>query len=177
MKSTKAAARYAKALLELAVENNKVDQIASDMKYLVQVSAETPEFQIVMNSPVVNSDKKLSIFAELFGSFDQITSKFMELITKNRREYMLVQIAEAYGEQLNTMRGIVPLTLISAVPLNDKIKKDILGKVESAVKGKLDVTEMIDETLIGGFIIRMGDKQIDASISSQLSNLKQLLTR
>ena len=177
MKSTKVAARYAKALLELATEQNKVERIADDMRQLAHVNTEVADFAILLNSPVINSDKKMTIFKELFGSFDQLSMMFIELITKNRREYLLGEIAHSYEAQLKQSKGITPVTLISAVKLNEQTQKDIIGKVQASVKGTLEVTEEIDESLIGGFIIRMDDKQIDASVSSQLASLKQTLTR
>ena len=177
MKSTKVAARYAKALLELAVEQNKVERIADDMRQLSNVNTEVADFAILLNSPVINADKKMNIFKELFGSFDQLSMMFIELITKNRREYLLGEIAHSYEAQLKESKGIIPVTLISAVKLNEQTKKDIIGKVQASVKGTLEVTEEIDESLIGGFIIRMDDKQVDASVSSQLASLKQTLTR
>jgi F-type H+-transporting ATPase subunit delta len=177
MKSTKVAARYAKALLELATEQNKVERIADDMLQLAHVNTEVADFAILLNSPVINSDKKMTIFKELFGSFDQLSMMFIELITKNRREYLLGEIAHSYESQLKQSKGITPVTLISAVKLNEQTQKDIIGKVQASVKGTLEVTEEIDESLIGGFIIRMDDKQIDASVSRQLASLKQTLTR
>ena len=177
MKSTKAAPRYAKALLELAVENGKLEKVAEDMRYLAKVSRENYDFQLLLNSPVVKTDKKVSIFRELFGDFEKVTTMFIELITKNRREYMLDEIAESFELQVKAHNGIVPVTLISAVPLNSTTRETIMKKIKASVKGELEVKEIIDESLIGGFIVRMDDKQIDASVSSQFSNLKQRLTK
>lgn len=177
MKSTKAASRYAKALLELAIEQNKVDVIAADMKYLAQVNDETPDFQVLLKSPVINTPKKIAIFAEIFDQFDELSKLFVNLIINNRREFMLAEIAHSFDAQLKAHNGIVPITLISAIALTEATKKEILAKVQKSIKGTLEVTEIIDETLIGGFIIRMDDVQIDASIASQFNNLKQRLTR
>lgn len=177
MKSTKGATRYAKALLELAIEQNKVEQVAADLNYLREVNAETKEFKILLKSPVINSSKKIAIFKELFGQFEDMTSSFINLITKNRREYMLPEIAVSFEAQLKASNGIIPITLVSAVKLNKTTKDMILEKIQKTVTGVLEVEEIIDESLIGGFIIRMDDKQIDASIASQFINLKQRLTR
>ena len=177
MRSSKGAARYAKALLELAIEQNKLDVIAADMKYLLLVNDENKDFHIVLNSPVINSDKKIEIFGAIFGQFDNLSTMFINLITKNRREYMLPQIAHQFDVQMKAGKGIVPITLISAIALNDTTKKEILEKAQASIKGTLEVTELVDESLIGGFIIRMEDKQIDASVASQINNLKQRLTR
>lgn len=177
MKSTKAASRYAKAILELAIEQNVLDQVAGDMNYIVEVNGETKDFQVLLSSPVINPDRKLAIFNELFGQFEKLSMMFIDLITRNRREYMLVEIAQSFSAQLKAYCGIVPITLISAVQLDNVTKEKIFDKVRASVTGVLEINEIIDPSLIGGFIIRMDDKQIDASISSQLSNLKQRLTR
>lgn len=177
MNSTKAASRYAKALLELAIEQGNLEKVAADMAYMRKVCSEEKEFVILLNSPIIKSDKKISIFNSLFGDFDRLSSMFIDLIAKNRREYMLGDIAASFDAQLKAHKGIVPVTLISAKPLNAKTKDTIMEKISASVKGKLEVNEEIDESLIGGFIVRMDDKQIDASIATQFKNLKQRLTR
>lgn len=177
MKGTKAASRYAKALLDLAIEGNQVDSVLNDMRYLSVVSNDSREFQLLIQSPVVNSEKKIAIFNEIFGQFQQLTRMFIELVTKKRREVLLSEIASSFEVQVNKYKGITPLTIISAVPLSEAVKNKIVAKVQGSVSGTLEITEKIDPTLIGGFIVRMDDKQIDASVSSQLDNLKQRLTR
>lgn len=177
MKGTKAASRYAKALLELAIENNMVDQVAADMKYLAEVSEETREFKVFLNSPVVKSDKKIDVLNEIFGQFEALTRGFVNLVTKNRRESLLPEIARSFDVQVKEHKGIVPVTLISAVKLDEGTKVQILSKLSGMVKGEFEVTEKIDANLIGGFVLRMGDTQIDASVSRQLNDLKQRLTR
>jgi F-type H+-transporting ATPase subunit delta len=177
MKGSKIAGRYATALLELSIEQNKVDQVLADMKYLLEVNNETRDFQLLLDSPIVKGDKKIAIFEELFGQFEEVSTSFVKLITNNGRESYLPTIAEAFDAQVKEHRGIVPITIISAVPLANSTKDIILEKVEKGVNGKLEVTELIDSSLIGGFIVRMGDKQIDASVASQFNDLKQCLTR
>lgn len=177
MKGSKIASRYATALLEISIEQNKVDQVLSDMNYLLEVNNETRDFQLLLDSPIVKGDKKIAIFEELFGQFEDVSMSFVKLITQNRRENFLPEIAAAFDLQVKEHKGIVPITLISAVPLESATKERILEKVEKSVTGQLEVTELIDESLIGGFIVRMGDKQIDASVASQFNDLKQRLTR
>lgn len=177
MKSTKVASRYAKALLELAIEMKKVDSVLGDMHFLLQTNNEARDFELLIASPIVKADKKIAIFKLVFEQFEDITMKFVELITKNGREAMLPAIAAEFEAQVKTHKGIVPMTLTSAAPLDKATKQTILDKVQGSVNGTLEVTEVIDESLIGGFMVRMGDKQIDASVLSQFNNLKQRLTR
>lgn len=177
MKGTKAASRYAKALLDLAIENDKLDAVVADMAFLMATSEDSNEFGTFLRSPIVSSEKKVSILNSIFGHFDELTTRFMNLVTKNRRESLLPAIAFSFDAQVKQYRGIVPVTLISAAPLNSETKVMIMKKISSSVKGELEITEKIDNELIGGFIVRMGDTQIDASVSSQFNNLKQRLTR
>ena len=89
MRSTKSAIRYAKAILELSSETNAVDQVASDMERIVEAGNDTGDFQVFLNSPVIKTDKKISILKVLFPEFTELTMSFIELITKNKREYLL----------------------------------------------------------------------------------------
>lgn len=177
MNSSKVAIRYAQALLELAVENNTLDSVSRDMQYLAQVNADNRDFQLLLSSPVIKADKKIAVLNEIFGSFEKISTSFMELIAKNGRESILPEIAIAFNELVKAHKGIVPVTLTSAAKLDEGVKKQIVSKIAAAVKGTIEITEVIDPALIGGFIVKMGDTQIDASVASKLSQLKQRLTR
>lgn len=177
MKSTKVASRYAKALLELAIDQKKIDSVSGDMAMLHQTCEESRDFDLLLASPIVKADKKIEIFERVFDQFEDVTMGFVKLITKNGRESLLKEISASFDAQVKEHKGIVPLTLTSAVKLDDKTKEAILAKLEGSVKGQFEVEEQIDESLIGGFVVRMGDNQIDASIASQLNNLKQRLTR
>lgn len=172
MKSTKSAIRYAKAILELSSETNAVDQVAADMERIVEAGNDTGDFQVFLNSPVIKTDKKISILKVLFSEFTDLTMSFIELITKNKREYLLTEIASAFVNLLKKQNGIVPISVTSAVKLEKQTLNQILEKLKSHVDGEFEVTEEVDPALIGGFIVRMEDKQIDASIASQLNRMK-----
>lgn len=177
MKGTKSASRYAKALLDLAIEKNQLDLVLADMNYLSAVCKESSDFENLIQSPIVNSDKKIAIFAKLFGQFQELSVKFIELITKKGREAILGAIAESFQDLVNEHKGIKPMTITSAVTLDAATKEKIVAKMSTFVKGELQITEKIDPSLIGGFVARIDDKQVDASVASQLNNLKQRLTR
>ena len=172
MKSTKSAIRYAKAILELSSETNAVDQVAADMERIVEAGNDTGDFQVFLNSPVIKTDKKISILKVLFSEFTELTMSFIELVTKNKREYLLTEIASAFVNLLKKQNGIVPISVTSAVKLEKQTLNQILEKLKSHVDGEFEVTEEVDPALIGGFIVRMEDKQIDASIASQLNRMK-----
>jgi len=131
MKNTKVAARYARALLDLAIEQKNLDSVLGDMQVFSATVKDSREFELLLSSPIVKADKKIEIFKLVFEPFERTTQDFIALI----------------------------------------------AKVQSSVEGKLEVEEKVDESLIGGFVVRMGDQRIDASVASQLNNLKQRLTR
>ena len=177
MKSTKAASRYAKALLELAIDQKKIDSILGDMVFLLEVSSESKDFELLVNSPLVKSDKKIEIFQLIFEQFEKESMDFIKLITNNRRESMLPAIAKSFDMLVKDHRGIVPVTIITASKMDSETRDALLTKIKSSVKGELELTERIDESLIGGFLVEMGDIQIDATVLNQFNNLKQRLTR
>lgn len=177
MKGTKTAGRYAKALLELSIENKSNETVVANMQTLLNASKDSREFEVFLQSPVINPEKKTEIFNTIFNGFDQLTKLFVGLIIKNGREGILPQIAKSYIEQLKAHLGITPVTLISATQLDDSTKATIVAKVEKAIAGKIELEEKIDTTLLGGFIVEMGDQRIDASVVNQLNNIKQRLTR
>lgn len=176
MKGTKAAIRYAKSLLDLALEKGNLDSVAGDMNFFSQTLENNPELGRLLNSPIIEGGKKIEVFKSVFGQFEPVTMSFFELVTTNGREGVLPQIAKTFEAEVKAHKGIVPIELVTAVALDDATRKTILAKVDEHVTGTLEVKETIDAELIGGFIVKMGDKQIDASVSNQLNNLKQRLT-
>lgn len=173
MEGLKVASRYAQALLELAEENKATDAVLKDMESLLATTNDNRDFHVFLNSPLIKIDKKVSVFDKLFGDFQEITKKFIHLLTKNKREMILPLIAEEFINKLNEIRGIVPLTLTSATKLDDSVKDILLEKLNKHIDGSIELTEKVDESLIGGFVVRMGDTRIDASIAHQLNEMKQ----
>ena len=177
MKSTKSAGRYAKALLELALDQNKIEVIESNMQQILTVAEEAHDFQVFLNSPLIKVDKKIEVIKSIFGNFDALSISFLELVANNGRESYITEIAHSFLNQLKEHQGIVPVTIISAQKLDAKTKEQITSKISASIQGTLEITENVDESLIGGFIVRMGDHQIDASVSNQLNRLKQELVK
>jgi len=177
MAGLKVAGRYAQSLIELSDELKVTDAVLNDMEQLLATTNENKDFHVFLNSPLIKSDKKNDIFGKLFGDFQDVTKKFIHLLTKNKREMILPVIAEEFITKLNTVRGIVPMTLTSATKLDEGVKATILEKLNQGIKGSIQLTEKVDEALIGGFVVRMGDTRIDASIAHQLNEMKQRLIR
>jgi F-type H+-transporting ATPase subunit delta len=173
MKSNKSAVRYATALLELAIEHNNVELIEKDILQLIQTAEEVHDFQVFLSSPLIITDKKIAILKQIFKDFNPTTIDFLSLVANNGRESIMIVIANQFISLLKAHRGIVPITIISAQQLEESTKQSILSKISATISGTPEITEQIDAELIGGFIVRMGDHQIDASVANQLKRLKQ----
>jgi len=177
MKGTIVASRYAKSLLELSIEKNNLDKINDDMVQLSEVCEESRDLVNLLNNPVVNSDKKANVFDKLFkGKFDELSLSFIQLINKNKREDILPNIAQSFTQLYKAHKHILDVNLISATPLEESVKSKIIEKIKAKYSDyTINLIEKIDPSLIGGFIVKIGDKQIDSSIASQLTNLKNIL--
>lgn len=176
MSVTRVAYRYAQALLDLATEQNVVDKVNEDMAHLSDVCKGSKDFENLLNSPIINSKKKMDIFEALFGSkMDKMSLGFLNLIVKNSREVLLADIAEGFVSLYKKSKNILEVTVTSAAKLDASTKDKIVEKIKAKFEGTIELTEKVDPSLMGGFIVRMDDKQIDASISSQLANLKNVL--
>jgi F-type H+-transporting ATPase subunit delta len=175
MSVTRIAHRYAKALLDLSTEQNVVEKVNADMLQLSNICKEQ-DFANLLSSPIVDSKKKSEIFNAIFGSnMEKMSLDLMDLVLKNSREAMLPQIANGFVSLYKKKNNILDVTVISATTLDNTTKDLIIGKIKASFDGTIELIEKVDASLIGGFIVRIDDNQIDASIASQLSNLKNIL--
>lgn len=177
MAGAKSAGRYAKALLELAIETKKVEVIEKDIKELLDTSDSTRDLKIFLHSPLVKADKKIVTIKEIFKKFDKKTLDFLALVIQNGRDCIILEIANSFQSQLKEHRGIVTVEVTSASELGKKASDAISTAIKKQTKGEVELVKKIDPTLIGGFQVRMGDYQIDASVSSSLNKIKQELIK
>ncbi|MBP6385344.1 MAG: ATP synthase F1 subunit delta [Pseudarcicella sp.] len=173
MSEQSVAFRYSKALLELAKEKNIVDTVYQDMCYFDQVCDENRSLVLALKSPVVKHLKKLSILSDIFKEHvNPVTFSIFEIITKKNREKLLPAIAEDFKRQYVDWKNIQKTTVTSAIALTDEQKNEIIKKVADATGKQVDLTEKIDASLIGGYVITIGDRQIDTSVKKKLNDLK-----
>jgi F-type H+-transporting ATPase subunit delta len=176
MSVTKVAYRYAQALIDLATEKKVVEDVYSDMNQLANVCADSRDFRAFLNSPVITWHKKQEVLKAIFeNKVSEMALGFMNLIAKNSRENLLPEIAEGYIQLYKKSKNIHEVYVTSATALDQTTKDTIIAKVKAEVNGTIELTETVDPELIGGFIVRMDDKQIDASIASQLADLRNVL--
>ncbi len=175
MQNPRLAARYAKSVLDLAVERNSLDAVLSDMQVIHKICAQSRDFEVMLNSPVISGDKKLSVINEVLKRFNvnEITHAFVNLLVAKGRELNLHPIAVAFIEQYNVLKNIRTVTLTTATPMNSAIKKTLESKIAGYMPNDtIDLKTVVDDSLIGGFVLEVEDKLYDASVKKHLNDVK-----
>jgi F-type H+-transporting ATPase subunit delta len=175
MLNPRLATRYAKSLLDLAIEKGQLNTVYKDMQYLQAVTQGNREFVVVLKSPVISPDKKEAILeAVTRGNISTITDLFMRLLLRKGREMNLPEIANAFIEQYKVNQEIFTVKLITAIPVSEEIKQQIIEKVKSQSNMKnIELTTEVNEELIGGFVLQIGNTLVDASILYDLNAIKK----
>lgn len=174
MKGIKAASRYAKSLLSLAIEQKVLEQAYTDMKLIDDTCDKNRDLQLLLKSPIVKADKKQTVMTSVFGPhLSPITNGFVKLIIQHRREDLLHEIADSFVKQYQAHKNIGVAEIISATPLKAEIRTKIIEHLKKQEGREIEVIEKVDATLIGGLLIRIGDRQFDGSIVRKLHDLKK----
>ncbi len=177
MNESKISTRYAKAIFELAQEENLLENIKQDFDLVKQV-LEIDQFQYLIKSPVVPvSQKKLAV-NEIFSSrVNKYTLDFLLLTIENKREQYLEQIILDFNELYKKALGITEVQLTTAVEVDEKIKQEFTNTLKKILESKIDLQHNINPDIIGGFILRIDDRLLDLSVASQLKHIKKELTK
>jgi F-type H+-transporting ATPase subunit delta len=167
--------RYAKSLLDIAVDQNNLEAINSDMG-TIKEALNNKDLRLLVKSPIIKPAKKIAIFKEIFGgSVDKVTMAFLEIVTKKGRENILLDLTTAFDEQYKKLQHVTGVKLTTAAPISEQdlaqIKSNLLKS--TATDKEVDVETAVDPELIGGFVLQMGDKMYDASVAYQLEQVKK----
>lgn len=173
MSSFRLASRYSKSLLQLAQERNALETVYTEVVGIHALTAGSKELRLLLKSPIITPDKKLAVLKKLFdGKVSELTYKFLELLVKKGRESFIPDITAAFIEQYKTLKKITTVTLTSATKLDAATVETIVATLKKQANlSEIDLKEKIDESLIGGFVLQYGDKQIDASVQRSLQQL------
>jgi len=174
MKGTRAALRYAKATLNLAKEQNQTDEVNSDMRLLIKTISDSSDLQYFINNPTLKSNIKEEALSAIFKTkITAITLGLINLLITNKRISLLNAVAKEYMLIYDFDKGIETAQITTAIPITKEIQNKFLEKINQLTSKKVSVENKVDPSIIGGFIIRVGDKQFDSSISGQLNILKR----
>lgn len=176
MANYRVAKRYAKAFFEV-LPTEKQEQAVQEMRDILKGFKTSRDLKNFLNSPIISDEKKLNIAKSVFSSFSAETQKLVELLIRNSRSSNLKEVAKAIIERYRIINGIKKVHIYSAQPLSEGQLNAIVDKTQSTLgigKDKIEVEQKVDESLIGGFILRIDDIQFDASIKTRLNEIKQV---
>ncbi|WP_298901068.1 ATP synthase F1 subunit delta [uncultured Psychroserpens sp.] len=177
MAGTRAAIRYAKAVLDLAQTQNTAKAVNEDMVLIAKSVADNKDLNDMIQSAVIKSTDKKNALLKVFPKANPMFSGLLDVLVKNKRMNILGDVASKYVELYEKSQNIEVANVTTAVPLTDDLKSKVLAKVKELTSAdKIEIKNTVDESILGGFILRVGDVQYNASIANQLNTLKREFT-
>ncbi|HEV7231790.1 MAG TPA: ATP synthase F1 subunit delta [Bacteroidia bacterium] len=174
MKGTRASARYAQSLLSLALETGELEKVFADVKLILHTIHENRDLAAMLKSPVIKTDKKKVILDAVFSKeISNVTNKFLQLIATHKREEYLELIGEEFIQKYKKHKNILTAVITTASGLDDEMRKKIYELVKKQMNSEVELIEKVNKDLIGGFILRVGDKQNDTSILGKIRLLER----
>ena len=165
--------RYAKAFFSLAKENQLLEPLKNDIEVVAAICNESTDFILLLESPVVKGSKKMKLINRIFdGHLNELTLKFLALVTKNKREAHIPGICRNFLSLCREGQGIKSAVVTTASGISPETLKNVQAIMEKEFNTKIELTEKISPSIIGGMILRVDDKQLDASITTQLKRIK-----
>ncbi|WP_281988377.1 ATP synthase F1 subunit delta [Aquimarina aggregata] len=173
---SRAAIRYAKAVLSLAQDKRTTEDVQKDMQSIITTVSDSAELKMVLNSPLIKSEIKLASLKEIFKSTGELTQNLFDVLIENKRVDLLGDVAKQYIVLLDKSNNTQVATVTTAIPLDKGLSAKVQAKVKELTGNEATIENVIDESIIGGFILRVGDLQYNASIANKLTNLKRELS-
>lgn len=174
MSEIQVASRYAKSLIDLAQEENVLELVKNDIELFIKTCRANPTLRAVLKNPIISPGKKVNILEAVFDdSLNSLILSFFRIVITKGRSVALFAIAKEFINEYNAFKNVVKATVTTAVSLSEENKEKIESIVSQVTHGPVVLIEKIDPKLIGGFILKVGDKQVDTSIFNQLQKLKK----
>ena len=174
MSEIQVASRYAKSLIDLAVEQNALEEVRTDMEFFLRTLRENPTLKAVLKNPILGPDKKSGILTQLFASrLHPMIITFFGIVVRKGRSEVLFETAKEFINAYNILKNIVKATVTTAAPLSQENIKQVEDVIKQSTHGEIILTAKVDPSLIGGFVLKVGDRQFDTSLSTQLNKLRK----
>ncbi|WP_312766591.1 ATP synthase F1 subunit delta [Epilithonimonas sp.] len=173
MLTSKVAKRYAQGLLDFTQESGNTEAVFGEMKDIVKIMSSSKELNQFVNTPIIDSRKKEAIALEIFKDFSPVSKNIIRLVIKQGREAQLKNIAQEFINKVEDIKGTQRITLVSATALSQDNINKIIADSKIVNVSNYDLETIIKPEILGGYILRIGDQQIDASVRTKLSNIKK----
>jgi F-type H+-transporting ATPase subunit delta len=176
MSGTRAAIRYAKAILEIADSKGVASKVSADMTLIAATLSGNAELTHFIQNPLIKTDIKKNVVLEVFANVNEVTQSLFHLLLENKRFEILEAIAVEYNKLFDIMNGVEIAKVTTAFPMDEALQAKVLAKIATFSNKKVTIENTIDASIIGGFILRIGDKQYNASVANRLQVLKRELS-
>ncbi|WP_374505903.1 ATP synthase F1 subunit delta [Flavobacterium sp.] len=173
MAGTRAAIRYAKAILNISNSKGVVEVVNNDMKWIASTINANEELSTFIQSPTTNVESKEKALLEVFSGVNAVTQGLFHLLFENKRFEILEAVALEYNKLSDEMNGIEVAKVTTAIPMDAALETKVLAKIATLSDKKITIENTVDASIIGGFILRIGDKQYNASVANRLQVLKR----
>ena len=171
---SRAAIRYARAILQMANESNTQAVVFGDMQSVYKTIENSRELQNVLQSPIIKANDKKEALLKIFSGQSEATHSLIKILVDNKRTSLLGKVAKNFIDLFNEQQGVKTAKVVTAVPLSSELEAKVIAKIKELTgSDKVTLKSEIDPAIIGGFILSMGDIQYNASIANQLGNLKR----
>ena len=172
MSGTRAAIRYAKAILSVATHNQTSEKIQLEMDEIAHTIASNAALNEALKSPVVKLSEKAAVLDKVFNNFSPELKSLFQTLAQNKRIDLLEEISLQYKQLYDQLNNKEVATVTTAVPMTSAMEAKVMAKLKTLSSKKISLKKTVDETILGGFILRVGDQQYNASVSNQLNELK-----
>jgi F-type H+-transporting ATPase subunit delta len=176
MSSTRAAIRYAKAILDMANSKSAANEVSQDMTLIATTIKGNAELDTFIQNPTIKVEVKESALLEVFSSVSNVTKGLFHLLLENKRFEILESVAVEYNKLFDEANGIEVAKVTTAIAITPELEAKVLAKIKEFSNKKVTIENIVDASIIGGFILRIGDKQYNASVANRLQVLKRELS-
>ncbi|WP_027381585.1 ATP synthase F1 subunit delta [Chryseobacterium daeguense] len=174
MLTSKVAKRYAQGLLDFTNESGQTATVFSEMKDVVKIMKESQDLNKFFMTPYIDSKKKIEVAKEIFKSLSPSSQNLITLIIRQGRENQLKNIAQEFINKVEDINGIQRVTLTTATQLSKENLDQILKSTNLVnVNSNFDLKVNVKPEILGGYVLRVGDQQVDASVKSKLNQVKK----
>lgn len=173
MLTSKVAKRYAQGLLDFTQESGNTESVFGEMRYVVKIMSESKELVQFLNTPFIDARKKDAVALEIFKDFSPVSKNIIRLVIKQGREAQLKNIAQEFINKVEDIKGTQRISLVTATKLSEQNIQKIIADSNMVNVSNYDLETIIKPDILGGYILRVGDQQIDASVKTKLNNIKK----
>ncbi|MFC4686752.1 MAG: ATP synthase F1 subunit delta [Chryseobacterium sp. 36-9] len=173
MLTSKVAKRYAQGLLDFTQESGNTESVFAEMKDVVKIMSESKELNQFLNTPFIDARKKDAVALEIFKNFSSVSQNIIRLVIRQGRESQLKNIAQEFINKVEDIKGTQRISLVTATKLSEQNIQKIIADSNMINVSNYDLETIIKPEILGGYILRVGDQQIDASVKTKLNNIKK----